>query len=133
MDVYVAPCDLGRGLFAARDFAVGKLNVGLTMQEVTLAEILRNKDTGDPLQIDDDMYLDLEAPGVFPNHSCEPNAGVKSDRNLTAIKPIQRDEEIRWDYSTSRWEGIWTMECSCGSASCRKIIQEFYQLSEAVQ
>lgn len=101
MNVYVAPCAFGRGLFAARDFVVGESIVEFTGQALTLAEILRTEDTGDALQMDDDRYLDLEPPGVLANHSCDPNAGFTFDRYLIAIKPIQRDEEIRWDYSTS--------------------------------
>ena len=44
----------------------------------------------------------------FVNHSCEPNAGFKGQIFLVAMRDIQPDEEIRFDYAMclSPVEGI---------------------------
>jgi hypothetical protein len=132
MNVYVAQSEFGRGLFAARDFAAGEFILEYQGRIIRSDEAHRNA-AGYPLQISEHTYIDLETPGMFTNHSCEPNAGVKYDSHLVALCPIQCGEEIRIDYSTTMWEDHWTMRCCCEAASCRKIVQGFYLLPEELQ
>ena len=59
----------------------------------------------------------------FVNHSCEPNSGIvfKSERIfLVAIKDIEPDEEITWDYCTTIFQTGWSMLCDCREPACRK-------------
>lgn len=66
--------------------------------------------------------------GVFRiNHSCDPNAGFVGQISLVAMRDIEADEEITYDYAMTdietRLEDPWTPEpCSCESALCRKLI-----------
>jgi uncharacterized protein len=133
MNVYIAQSKFGRGIFAARNISAGEKILEYVGHIISQAEIIARGDTGNPLQIDDDAYLDLKPPGIFTNHSCQPNAGIKQDRWLVALTAIKTGEEIYFDYSTSMWEDIWTMECACESVQCRKIIRDFYLLPEALQ
>lgn len=55
----------------------------------------------------------------FINHSCSPNAGLSGDMTFVALHPIQKDEEITWDYATSESDPEYHMLCRCGSAKCR--------------
>lgn len=127
--VYVAQCALGRGLFAGQDFAPGDEIIRFSGPLITLAEALAKGDEqGNPLQVGDELYLDIEPPGMLANHSCEPNAGIIKDRVLIALRPILAGEEVRYDYSTTMWEGIWTMRCSCGASQCRGVIGDFPEL-----
>jgi hypothetical protein len=88
---------------------------------------------GNPLQIGPDRYIDLEEPGRIVNHSCNPNAGIRDDVQLIAIKDIQKDEEIRYDYSTTMDDGHWTLKCKCNEPNCRKVIKDFKHLPPDVQ
>lgn len=87
----------------------------------------------DVLQIGQDMYVDLEDPGRRANHSCDPNAGVRPDLSLMAMKSIRVGEEIRYDYSTTMGDGLWEIECHCGSKNCRGTIQDFCKLPSRQQ
>ncbi|MBP6974754.1 MAG: SET domain-containing protein [Candidatus Pacebacteria bacterium] len=81
-------------------------------------------------QIDDDLVIgvrDLEKiqPADKVNHSCSPNSGFKGQILLVAMSDIQRGEEITFDYAMvlSDEKGLpYSMECSCDSPQCRKII-----------
>ena len=60
------------------------------------------------------------------NHSCNPNLGILQidDNNyLIAIKNIEINEEVTWDYSTSMVNQPQEIKnCRCGSSDCRNKI-----------
>ncbi|MBK9520225.1 MAG: SET domain-containing protein-lysine N-methyltransferase [Rhodocyclaceae bacterium] len=135
--IYVADCEFGRGVFAARPFAAGEPVLRFTGRRIGLAETLAKGEAEfNVLQIGDTEYLDIVPPGVFTNHSCEPNVGLQDDITLIALRHLSIHEEIRWDYSTSMWEmheDIHTMSCRCGSAICRGVVDQFPTLPVEVQ
>lgn len=134
--VFIADCELGRGVFAAKTFAEGETILRFTGQMIRFADTVAKGDAeANPLQVGPDAYMDLEAPGVLTNHSCEPNAGIRDDVVLVALKPVAAGEEIRYDYSTTMWEerGGWTMPCRCGAAACRGVVDQFPTLPADVQ
>jgi len=127
--VYVAKSDLGLGVFARQAFAIGDEILRFCGPVISLDEALaKGEEQGNTFQIGDALYLDLERPGVLVNHSCEPNTGVVEDRILVALRPISQGEEIRFDYSTTMWDGCWTMRCRCGSSKCRGLVSDFPEL-----
>lgn len=131
--VFVGECDVGRGLFAGESIAAGIPILQFQGPLLTLAEV-RSKGAAaaNALQIGVNQYLDLEKPGRFVNHSCEPNAVVKSDTLLVAWRDIVEGEEIRFDYSTTISDG-WTMPCRCGSPQCRGMVTAFQLLPTELQ
>jgi hypothetical protein len=132
--IYVAQCDVGRGVFAGKDFAAWEEILRFSGPSISFADTLaKGEDAANPLQVGDDEYLDIGAPGVLVNHSCAPNAGIIEDRVLVALRPIARGEEIRYDYSTTMWEDCWTMDCLCGSARCRGVVRDFPTLPAEIQ
>ncbi len=132
--VVVASCDLGRGLFATRDFREGEVIVRFTGPLITLEEAVKNGEANaNALQIGPTDYIDPEPPGVFLNHSCEPNAGMLGKTMVRALRPIRAGEEIFFDYSTTMSEKLWTMRCECGASVCRGIIGDFHDLPEELQ
>jgi hypothetical protein len=132
--VYVADCDHGRGLFVSRDVAPGEVILRFTGPVIGLAEALaKGEDQANPLQVGPREYIDLEPPGVFINHSCDPNAGVRDDVVLVALRAIPAGKEVRFDYSTSMWEEKWTMVCQCGSPDCRGLVRDFPLLAGEVR
>ena len=132
--VYVAKCDVGRGLFAAENVSQGSPLLVLTGPVISLEQTLAKGDRmGDPLQIAIGKYLDLEPPGVFLNHSCQPNVGIMADCVLVVLRAISKHEELRFDYSTTMSHDGWTLECLCGSANCRGVVRDFETLPQYLQ
>ena len=134
--VYIGDCALGRGVFAARPFLAGEVILAFSGPRIGLAEALAKGDVEfNVLQIGDAEYQDIETPGVLANHSCEPNAGIKDDVSLIALRPLAVGEEIRWDYSTSMWESheAIKMLCRCGSSGCRGVVDQFPTLPQELQ
>ena len=126
---------LGRGLFATRLIKQGEQILEFTGPIISLAEALQKPldKLSCPLQIGPTEYIDIQEPGVLTNHSCLPNAGVRDDRFLVAIKDIPLGQEIFYDYSTTMDEDNWTLECKCGSPNCRNTIKDFRYLPPDTQ
>ena len=85
------------------------------------------------IQIESDRYIDTRSPGVFVNHSCDPNAGIRSDRYLVALRPLSKGQEIRYDYSTTMEEQSFTMQCLCPSPQCRRRVRDFSTLPQPLR
>lgn len=121
----------GRGVFAGEKIKKNRLLTKLLGDKLGLQECWHRIDSGDEtltdaFQIDDEIYLDLKEPYRFFNHCCEPNAAIKNDNDLIAIRDIEKGEEVTFDYSTTVGPNIplseWTMKCLCNSLDCREII-----------
>ncbi|MCW3077513.1 MAG: hypothetical protein JWO32_2122 [Bacteroidetes bacterium] len=84
-------------------------------------------------QVSHELYIYLDEPYRYFNHSCDPNCGVTPELKLVTLKPIQKNEELRWDYSTSMLEHHWTMKCKCRKENCRKVVGDFITLPKKQQ
>lgn len=127
--LFVASSPSGVGLFATRSFADGETILLFSGALLTLEQVIAmGEDQANPLQVDDQLYIDIGYPGVYANHSCRPNAGIRDDVRLVALEPITPGQEIVWDYSTSMWEEYWVMDCHCGEPCCRGRIGDFPSL-----
>jgi uncharacterized protein len=130
----VRECALGRGLFADHSYKAGDEILRFEGRTVPASVVAA---MGDEqcymIQIGPDAYFEPEAPGRFTNHSCNPNAAIKDDYRLVALRDIQVNEQICFDYSTTMSEDNWTMECRCGSADCRREIRDFSELPIELQ
>ena len=65
----------------------------------------------------------------FVNHSCEPNCEMQKwtvnghyRMALFALKDIQPDEELTYDYNFSLFNPHEGQRCKCGSDRCRGVI-----------
>jgi hypothetical protein len=129
----IAECEVGRGLFACEPIAGGSEILQFAGPLLTLNEVRAcGLQAANALQIGIDRYLYLDEPGRFVNHSCSPNAGVKEDTRLIALRDIEPGEEIRFDYSTTVSDG-WTMSCRCGSVDCRGLVVAFQLIPAALR
>jgi len=127
--VYVASSNVGLGVFAARDLGQGAEILSFKGVPVDAMHPIHGTEEGaNLLQVGVRTYLLLESPGVFVNHSCCPNAGLREAVRLVALRAILAGEEIRFDYSTSMNEDYWTMQCQCGEPGCRGVIRDFKYL-----
>jgi hypothetical protein len=119
----------GQGLFAGRAYLPGELILHLAGPPYRRDDPIHGTPAGaNLLQTGRRSYIMLGPPGVFANHSCDPNAGITGNRRLVAIRPIGPGEEIRFDYSTTMDEDYWTLPCSCGAATCRGVVRDFRDL-----
>jgi len=82
------------------------------------------------LPLDDNHFVgattkeEEESIKLYNNHSCEPNCGVRGEISFVAMFDISQDTELTIDYAMVDNED-YTIECTCGSTSCRKIITGF--------
>jgi SET domain-containing protein len=81
----------------------------------------------DPLEIGEGKYFILSGVSLLINHSCNPNCGIRGERELVALRDIKKGEELSYDYSTvvgsdKPWEEPWMMLCLCGARNCRRRI-----------
>ena len=130
----VSPCELGRGLFATCAYGPGELILRLSGPRFERNDPIHQTEAGaNLLQTGRQTYILLGPPGVFANHSCNPNAGIRHNRRLVALRAIRAGEEIRFDYSTTMDEEMWTMPCRCGAPGCRGVVEDFVRLPAEVQ
>jgi len=80
-------------------------------------------------------WLEIEEGdiGVYINHSCGPNCVINHEQQVVTLRDIEKNEELLMDYSTTELDPYWSMKCSCGHSSCRKILKGFQHLPQEVQ
>lgn len=135
MDTFeVRESNFGKGVWALKKLEAGEELCVFSGQPVNFEETLEmgNKESF-AFQVGNDLYIFLNGPYRYFNHSCEPNCGVTPDLKLVTIKHIEKNEELRWDYSTSMMEHHWTMKCKCKKETCRKVVADFITLPEKTQ
>ena len=138
----------GNGIFASKKIKEGQTIFFLNGELCTLDEIIKRANEGreepsDPLEVEDEEYLDLDEISRTFNHSCNPNAFIRGKNELVALRDIKIREEITYDYSTTMNDNeekiknagrtLWTCKCSCGSKNCRGIINQFKTLPKKTQ
>jgi hypothetical protein len=118
----------GRGVFAREDIAADKLLA------VFGGRILKASDeVGDwSLQVSEELVIDIPLeendPANYFNHSCDPNAGIKGQILLVAMRAIAMGEEVTFDYAMVLYPSSgcppYRMECRCRSPHCRGVITD---------
>lgn len=82
------------------------------------------------LQIDDHLWLASNCTSMqdedLVNHSCDPNAGLKGQVLLVALRDIEPNEEITMDYAMAVHEfiGMDAFKCTCQAKNCRLLITQ---------
>ncbi len=120
----------GNGSFAATDIPCGTHLITLAGKPIVKHLALQSND---PLQIDENTYLDLNHESKTINHSCAPNCGMRNRSDLYAIRDIKQGEEITYDYSTTVGsdDHFFAMPCACGAMDCRRVIGNFLSIPKA--
>jgi len=122
-----------RGLFAKAAISKGELLliIGGHIMKIEEEPIFSDGTKDLALQINERFVIGTKyQPEIedsdFLNHSCKPNAGIKGQIFLTAMRNIAIDEEITFDYAMvlQEAEGFKTdyeigFACNCGSDKCR--------------
>lgn len=139
MDIYVGVTDdRGWGVFAGRRFTKGSVLFQSTGMVIPFQ-------TEHSLQIDWDRHLDADPPACYLNHSCEPNAGVRTGPEgfptFVALRDIEEGEEIVYDYAMTEYrhyerpspELEFDLTCHCGSKRCRGKFGYYSELSDELK
>lgn len=127
----------GRTYFAKRGFKTGeKLICGY-------GKIVDHQTPHISVQIKKNKhYLPEKWTGKYWNHSCNPNACVKTRSDgfpdWYAMRDIKEDEELNFPYWKTEYEWSkqadeYRISCKCGHKNCRKKIFSFSQLSKNEQ
>lgn len=123
----------GQGLFTTKP-----IERGITIFRFK-GRIGQDKETNsESLQIEENKFLE-STPKYnyqnFLNHSCNPNAFIDFKiLSLTALKNIEIDEEVTYNYCTSEYDLISLVEdcsftCNCGFVDCICKVKGFKYLS----
>jgi uncharacterized protein len=137
---WIAPARIGLGLFAGRTYATNETIIKIEGKILHHSILWRRgrEFASNCIRFGPDTYLDPGATaGRFINHSCEPNAGIRKEKNqlfLFAATRITADQEMVFDYSTTIGDDdIWTMKCTCQARRCRKRVKRFSTLPDDVR
>ncbi len=114
----------GLGIYALRAIETDELLCvwGGKAIHSTEFDSLPDEQKAHSLQVAEDVYLVTDAdrePVDFFNHSCTPNAGLRGQICLVAMRPISTGEEICFDYAMSDGSPYDEFMCSCDSPHCR--------------
>jgi hypothetical protein len=124
----------GKGVFALRRVEPGELVLDYAGEEKWIKDI-QPELWQYCFQVDYDTYVvpERDSPGWFMNHSCEPNCVIKGRTRVVALRRIEPGDEVTFDYSTNvGWDGF-SMECKCGSRTCRKVVRSYRFLPEELK
>lgn len=116
--------DKGFGLYANRPIKAGEL-LCMWGGDIVSREQL---DVCDPnhqmhsVQVAEGLYMvpygEAELAD-YVNHSCEPNAGIKGQVAVVAMRDIDTGDEVTFDYAMTDASDYDEFDCACGTASCR--------------
>ncbi len=74
------------------------------------------------VQIDDNLFLisiTSSEPADCFNHSCNPNAGMRGQVGLEAMRDITPGEQVTFDYAMCDSQPYDEFDCQCGAPNCR--------------
>ncbi|MCA9937450.1 MAG: SET domain-containing protein-lysine N-methyltransferase [Anaerolineales bacterium] len=118
------------GLFAREHVAAGELLLVWGGRVVGVEELrtLSPRQQAHSVQVEEDLYLvgfanDEPDAGDYINHSCEPNAGLRGQIAVVAMRNIEANEEICFDYAMSDGSPYDEFVCACGQAGCRGVVR----------
>jgi hypothetical protein len=117
MSLYIAPSGIhGRGVYAGHSFATGQV-----IWTLTGSPIFKSHSNAGPnlVGISPHVWIDPDRPIDTMNHSCAPNAAFGRNLQLVALRIIEPDEEVTFDYSTTEADPDWLMHCGCAVEECR--------------
>ncbi len=137
--LYVAPsAAAGLGLFTSRPFRAGADVLSVTDPDYLARAMSHAEITAagfshaDIFQVGRDLFIPpYGGPDDFTNHNCEPNCGLKvrpDGFSMVALRDINANEELTYDYSTHQEHPLEDMDCACGSLRCRGVVRSFSTL-----
>ena len=124
LEVRAAPQKGGFAVFARETLAKDELLCVWTGSIATYEQMaaLSDAEKSHTIQVDEGIYLiprALDEPSDYVNHSCAPNAGIRGQISLVAMRAIAAGEEITFDYAMADSTPYDEFPCACGAPTCR--------------
>jgi uncharacterized protein len=121
-----SPID-GLGLFTAAPIAHGEVAEVLGGTILTDAQVQAMIDGGQRydgigLGPDRNLAIDPSWPGIYGNHSCDPNLWMQDAVTISTRRPVVTGQELTIDYAMCTATTTWSMPCRCGSRLCRGVV-----------
>ena len=113
----------GKALFTKRRFKKGDLVLSITGERIDQ----RNMYT---VEIGKDIHIEPSNEVKYLTHSCDPNLGVRNNTDLIALRDIEAEEEINFDYAMTEYVIASPFICTNCSMFCRGNIGGFKTLPE---
>jgi len=116
------------GLFANALIRKGEVVAILGGTSLTDKEVDRKISHGeryDGVTLGRDVNLNIapkDWPGIYGNHSCDPNLWMKDEVTIVSRRDVQPDEELTTDYAMYTISPKWSMDCTCASSLCRRVV-----------
>lgn len=125
----------GNGNFALRPISKGELIMAFGGYVMTRTEerALPSEINDNGIFITPDLVIGIKKisevePATYVNHSCDPNAGIKGQILLVAMRDINLGEEITFDYAMalhrSPGNPPYRFKCECHSVLCRGYVTD---------
>ena len=116
--------NLNYGVFARKNVVKGER---LAVFGGHVMDVKDEPDGDHTLQIADDLVIGCPSattsePAEFFNHSCDPNAGLRGQIYLVALRDINAEEQICFDYAMVLNLASYRFTCCCGSSNCRNVV-----------
>ena len=113
----------GRGVFARARIKAGDVLVAWGGEVVSRSQFgsVPIERVRVSVQIDENLFLvpGIEGPADWINHSCEPNAGMRGQVVLVAMRDIEPGEEVCYDYAMTDGSDYDVLDCHCRAPGCR--------------
>ncbi|HMV41511.1 MAG TPA: SET domain-containing protein [Leptospiraceae bacterium] len=119
----------GKGLIAKEKISKGEIvsiSGGLIFKEEDHQKELVEKGIGDYCYYIEEGFLICPINPEDPsddwrmNHCCEPNCGVRGQIVFVALRDIEINEELTFDYAMTETDPNYSVPLSCDKSSCRK-------------
>jgi hypothetical protein len=84
--------------------------------------MMKRGDRYDGIALGSDLNILIEPadwPGIYGNHSCDPNLWMQGPVTVVARHDIPSNQELTVDYAVYTASGDWGMTCNCGTGLCR--------------
>jgi hypothetical protein len=121
-----SPID-GLGLFATAPIAPGEIVEVLGGTILTDAEVEAmiaggQRYDGIGLGPDRNLAIDPSWPGIYGNHSCDPNLWMQDAVAISSRRTVVPGQELTIDYAMFTATSTWLLPCRCGSRLCRGVV-----------
>jgi len=122
----------GKGLQATRDLDAGEIAEQFIGPIFRFAE-LKEEDIPFVMWAGPDRWLLPVGNTRFINHSCDPNCGLTTKREVITRRPVKKGESLCISYNVSTedgdWHPKWTFKCYCGEYNCQNLIDRYVDIN----
>lgn len=123
---------LGKGLQATRDLVAGEIVEQFVGPVMRFAEI-PEEEIPFVMWVGPDRWLIPRGNCRYINHSCDPNCGLTTKREVITRRPVKKGESLCISYNVSTeegdWHPKWTFQCYCGVYFCQGLVDRYVDIN----